>query len=68
MHIKSEESLWLWLLLTHRRTLKRKMLDIENEVRHSVKAFAIRVGCDSGHAAFGHRVRAALGAIDSCTG
>ena len=68
MHIKSDESLRLRLLLTHRRTLKRKMLDNENEVRHSVKAFGIRVGCGSGQAAFGHRVRAALGAIDSCTG
>ena len=60
VHIKSEESLRLRLLLTHRRTLKRKMLDIENEVRQSVKVFGIRLGSGFGHAAFAKRVRAAL--------
>jgi transposase len=59
-HIKSEESLWLRLLLTHRRTLKRKMLDVENEVRHSVKVFGIRLGSGFGYAAFARRVRATL--------
>ena len=60
VHIKSEVSLRLRLLLTHRRTLKRKMLDIENEVRQSVKVFGIRLGSGFGHAAFAKRVRAAL--------
>ena len=60
MHIKSDESLRLRLLLTHRRTLKRKLLDIENEVRHTVKAFGIRLGSGFGHAAFAKKVRAAL--------
>ncbi|HLJ04936.1 MAG TPA: transposase [Acetobacteraceae bacterium] len=60
VHIKSEESLRLRLLLTHRRTLKRKMLDIENEVRQTVKVFGIRLGSGFGHAAFAKRVRAAL--------
>lgn len=32
------------LLLTARRNLKRKFLDIENEVRHSLKAFGIKLG------------------------
>lgn len=58
--IKSEESLRLRLLLTHRRTLKRKMLDNENEVRQSVKVFGIRLGSGFGHVAFAKRVRAAL--------
>jgi Transposase len=39
VHVKSEESHRLKLLLAHRRTLKRKLLDIENEVRHSMKAW-----------------------------
>ena len=58
--IKSEESLQLWLLLTHRRTLKRKVLDIENKFRHSVKVFGVRLGSGFGHVAFAKRVRAAL--------
>ena len=60
MHIKGVESLRLQLLLTHQRTLKRKMFDIESEVRQSVKAFGIRLGSDFGHAAFAKRVQAAL--------
>jgi transposase len=31
------------LLLTQRRNLKRKFLDIENTIRHSLKAFGIRL-------------------------
>jgi transposase len=44
VHVKSEESYRLRLLLTQRRNLKRKFLDIENSIRHSIKAFGIRVG------------------------
>jgi transposase len=33
----------LRLLLTHRRNLKRKALDLENAIRHSLKAFGIRL-------------------------
>ena len=39
VHIKSENSYRLRLLLTLRRNLKRKFLDIENSIRHSLKAF-----------------------------
>ena len=28
----------------HRRTLKRKFLDIENTIRHSLKVFGIKLG------------------------
>jgi transposase len=35
VHVKSEASYRLRLLLKHRRTLKRKFLDLENEIRHS---------------------------------
>jgi transposase len=44
VHIKSEESYRLRLLLTQRRNLKRKFLDIENAIRHSIKTFGLKVG------------------------
>jgi transposase len=44
VHVKSEESYRLRLLLTQRRNLKRKFLDIENAIRHSIKTFGLRVG------------------------
>jgi len=50
VHIKSETSYRLRLLLTMRRNLKRKFRDIENSIRHSIKAFGIRLGSVSrGH-------------------
>ena len=44
VHVKSEESYRLRLLLTQRRNLKRKFLDIENAIRHSIKTFGLRIG------------------------
>ncbi|WP_316197053.1 IS110 family transposase, partial [Bradyrhizobium sp. SZCCHNS3053] len=44
VHVKSPESHKLRLLLAHRRTLKRKLLDIENEIRQSLKVFGLLVG------------------------
>jgi transposase len=32
------------LLLSQRRNLKRKSLDLENSIRHSLKAFGVRLG------------------------
>jgi transposase len=43
-HIKTEACYRLRLLLTQRRNLKRKFLDIENTVRHSLKAFGVKLG------------------------
>jgi len=43
-HVKSEECYRMRLLLTHRRNLKRKFLDLENAVRHSLKSFGIKLG------------------------
>lgn len=37
-HIKSESCYRTKLLLTHRRNLKAKFLDLENAIRHSLKA------------------------------
>jgi len=42
-HIKTESFYRLQLLLTQRRNLKRKVLDLENTIRHSMKAFGIRL-------------------------
>lgn len=57
VHAKSEESHRLKLLLAHRRTLKRKLLDIENEVRHSIKALGLMVGRRVQRATFLSRIR-----------
>lgn len=58
-HIKSEAGYRLKLLLTQRRNLKRKFLDIENTIRHSLKAFGIRLGA-VGRASFDNAVRRAV--------
>lgn len=42
-HVKTESCYRLKLLL-RRRNLKRKFLDLENSIRHSLKAFGIRLG------------------------
>jgi transposase len=44
VHVKSEDSYRMRLLLTQRRNLKRKFLDIENAIRHSIKTFGLKVG------------------------
>ena len=49
----------LRLILTQRRNLKRKFLDIENTIRHSLKAFGIRLGGTS-RGRFGAAVREAV--------
>lgn len=41
-HMKSESSYRLRLLLIQRRNLKRKFLDLENSIRHSLKVFGLR--------------------------
>ena len=56
IHVKSDASYRLRFLLGHRRTLKRKFLDLENTVRHSLKVFGIRIG-GVGRAAFEETVR-----------
>ncbi len=56
VHVKSLESQELRLLLTHRRTLQRKALDIENEIRGTLKAFGLKIGKPS-RGRFAARVR-----------
>jgi transposase len=42
-HVKTESCYRLRLLLSQRRNLKRKFLDLENSIRHSLKAFGLRL-------------------------
>ena len=58
-HIKSESCYRLRLLLTQRRNLKAKFLDLENTIRHSLKAFGIKLGGTS-RGAFDRAVRDAV--------
>jgi transposase len=44
VHVKSRASHELRLLLTNRSLLRRKCLDIENEIRGSLKVFGFKVG------------------------
>ncbi len=44
VHVKSPESHAIRLLLTNRKTLQRKALDIQNEIRGTLKAFGLKVG------------------------
>jgi len=43
-HVKTDGAYRLRLLLTQRRSLKRKCLDLENTIRHSLKAFGVKLG------------------------
>lgn len=58
VYAKSDESNRLKLLLAHRRTLKRKLMDIENEVRQSLKMFDLMAGKRVQRASFPSRIRA----------
>jgi transposase len=61
VHIKSETAYRLRLLLTQRRNLKRKFVDLENSIRHSLKAFGIRLSPVS-RGRFEAKVRELIGA------
>lgn len=58
-HIKSEACYRVRLLLVQRRNLKRKFLDLENTIRHSLKAFGLRFG-KVGRVGFEQAVRDAV--------
>jgi transposase len=58
VHAKSDESNRLKLLLAHRRTLKRKLMDIENEIRQSLKMFGLMAGKRVQRSSFPSRIRA----------
>jgi len=72
VHMKGQESHRLRLLLTHRRSLKRKLLDIENEIRQSLKVFGLLRGARVQRGSFETRVRkltahdALIGGVTDC--
>ena len=45
-------------MLAHRRTLKRKLMDIENEIRQSLKMFGLMAGKRVQRSNFPSRIRA----------
>lgn len=60
-YIKTEDCYRMRLLLVQRRSLKRKFLDLENTIRHSLKVFGIRLG-SVGRTGFEQAVRKAVAA------
>lgn len=59
VHVKSIESQRLRTLLANRRLLKRKLIDIENHIRGTLRAYGLRVGQVS-RGAYERRVRELL--------
>lgn len=59
VHVKSDDSYRLRLLLTYRRTLKLKLLDLENEIRHSLKVSGVKLHA-AGRGSFDAHVRDAV--------
>ncbi|WP_167524602.1 MULTISPECIES: transposase [unclassified Mesorhizobium] len=57
VHAKSDAAIRMKLMLAHRRTLKRKLMDIETEVRHSLKMFGLMAGRRVQRASFVARIR-----------
>lgn len=55
-HVKTEAAYRLRLLLIQRRNLKRKFLDLENSIRHSLKSFGVKLA-KVGRGAFDQAVR-----------
>ncbi|MBA4010955.1 MAG: IS110 family transposase [Phenylobacterium sp.] len=55
-HVKTEAAYRLRLLLIQRRNLKRKFLDLENSIRHSLKSFGVKLA-KVGRGAFDRAVR-----------
>ena len=47
VYVKSQESQRLRMLLANRRLLKRKLVDMENHIRGTLRAFGLRIGAVS---------------------
>jgi transposase len=58
VHVKSEQSHRMKLLLNGRRLLKRKLLDIENDIRQSLKVFGLIDESRVQRSSFVQRIRA----------
>lgn len=57
VHVKSEASYRIRLLIANRRNLKRKFFDLENAIRQSLKAFGIKVMAVATRTTFDAKVR-----------
>lgn len=60
VHIKSKEAQILRMLLTNRKTLLDKQIDIDNAIRGTLRVFGIKVSGRISHATFETRVREAI--------
>jgi len=66
VHVKSSESQRLRVLLSNRRMLKRKLVDIENHIRGTLRTFGLKIG-KIGRAGFEDRVRELMDGRDPAT-
>lgn len=64
VHVKSMESHHIRMLLTSRRAVLDKCIDLENEVRGLFKIFGIKLPPKLGHGSFDRTVRAVIEADD----
>lgn len=67
VHVKNIENQRLRTLLANRRLLKRKLIDIENHVRGTLRAYGLKVGHVS-RGDFERRVRELMAGADSVFG
>ena len=67
VHIKSKESQVLRMLLTNRKTLLDKQIDIDNAIRGTLRVFGIKVSGRISHATFEGRVREAVAETPNLT-
>ncbi|MCB1513960.1 MAG: IS110 family transposase [Hyphomicrobiaceae bacterium] len=66
VHVKSPESQRLRVLLSNRRLLKRKLVDIENHIRGTLRSFGLKLG-KVGRGGFEERVRELMEGKDAAT-
>ena len=62
MHVKSLESHRLRALLTSRKAILTKCIDLENELRGLLKVFGVRLAPRVGHGSFDATARSAIAA------
>lgn len=67
VHMKSRESHYARALLVSRKTVLRKCIDLENEIRGLLKAFGIRLPATLGHHRFDSVVRPIIEADQGLT-
>ena len=57
MHVKSVEAHYTRALLTSRKVMQRKCIDLENEIRGLLKVFGVKLALRLSRSAFDHAVR-----------